>query len=218
MSRNPDRDDAANRTQTTRRTMLKAAGAGAAAGMGLSVAGSASARPVGLSETQRELKASYLDPIATRRAFAEHAGEVLAELSSRGLLDRADPNELPLGEFQTPAEYADADGVHVTAMEVGGEDTAHIVASTRTPTHEVEVVVQPELDRAYARATSDDETEYVAPHRDLSTQGYCWWETDCKAECCVVDGDCRATEYERECCKQAGVTDCDYWGPTGNCC
>lgn len=212
--------DAENRDATTRRTVLKAVSAGAALGVGLGATGSAAAHTAGLSAAHEQLKSSYLGAGATKQAFLDHAGDVLGTLAERGFLERGSVSELPLETFQAPGEYASGDGVHVTAVEQSGVDTAHIVVSKETPTHEVEIVVQPELDRAYARATekSDGTTSYFTPHRDLSPEGYCWWETDCKAECCVVDGDCRATQYERECCDQAGVTDCDYWSPTGNCC
>lgn len=219
MSRDTNRGDAANSERATRRGVLKAVGAGAAVSVGLGTAGSATARPNRLSGVQRELKASYLDPSATKAAFLDNAGDVLATLAERGFLERGTVEELPLDTFQRPDEYAAADGVHVTALRKNGVDTAHIVVSTETPTHEVEIVVQPELGRAYARAIPDDgEPELVASTDDVSPEGPCWWETDCKAECCVVDGDCRATEYERSCCEQGGLTDCDYWSPTGDCC
>lgn len=207
-------------SETTRRTLLKSVGAGAAVSFGLGMTGTAGARPAGLSATHDELKSSYLDTEATRRAFLDHAGHVLAELSARGLLTRGDVNELPLETLQNNAEYVEGDGVHVTAFEHEGVDTAHLVVSKATDTHTLEIVVQPELGRSYARAIPEDgnATSYVVPHRDISPEGYCWFESDCKAECCVVDGDCRATNYERSCCDQAGVTDCDLWGPTGSCC
>lgn len=220
MSRNDKRADGANQDETTRRTVLKAVSAGAALGMGLGATGSAAAHTAGLSPAHQELKSSYVEASAVQMAFLEHAEGVLETLAEQGFLEHGSVDELPLGTFQAPAEYADGDGVHVTAVTQSGVDTAHLVVSFETTTHEVEIVVQPELDRAYARATSlsDGARSYVVPHRDLSPDGYCWWESDCKAECCVVDGDCRATEYERECCDQGGVTDCDTWSPTGNCC
>lgn len=220
MPRDNNGDDAENRERETRRGVLRAVGTGAAISVGLGTTGSATARPNRLSGVQRELKSSYLDPTATKEAFLDNAEGVLETLAERDFLERGAVEELPLDTFQRPDEYANADGAHVTALRKNGVDTAHIVVSKETPTHEVEVVVQPELDRAYARTIPQDggDPTFVASTDDVSPEGYCWWETDCKAECCVVDGDCRATEYERSCCEQGGLTDCDYWGPTGNCC
>lgn len=218
MSEETRRDGAENGQKTTRRTMLKAVSAGAAVGLGLSSAGSASAE-VGLSPIQEELKASYFDASTARTAFLDHAGDVLTELSGRGVLERGRVDELSLDTLQSAHEYVERDGLHVTAMQKGGVDTAHLVVSKETPTHDVEIVVQPERERAYARALSKQtgETEYVFADEEVSPQGPCYFQTYCGSDCC--NGNCtQPTEYEEECCVQGGVTNCETYGPTGSCC
>lgn len=212
------RNDASNRNRVTRRTVLKAVGAGAAVGVGVGTTGSATAQSTELTSEQQELKSSYRDAQTVRAAFHDTADELLDTLAERGFLDHGVAGELPLDNFQMPAEYADADGVHVTALRENGVDTAHIVVSMEAEHHEVEIVVQPELDRAYARTIPNDgDSTLVASTDDVTPDKFCWDESECRAECCVVDGDCRATNYERECCDYAGSINCQTWGPSGCC-
>lgn len=210
MSRDTDSD-------TTRRTMLRAIGASAAA---VSAAGfaanSVSATPAA-SREMRRLEAAYRDPLRARWAVVQHAGPVLAELADRGVLERGTVDEL------------DFDRLDVRGLYVDGETTAQIVVRTETATGPLEIHVRPEL--GFARGTIKDAgdgpltVESDAKDDDVSTQ-VCWTESSCTAECDFNTADC--AYLERRCCNPCiqsvdgpstanCETSCDSWSQEGCC-
>ncbi len=202
-------------TDATRRTVLKTVGAGAALGTGALAGGTAGARRPPVLDRK---KAQFADATRARWTLAVEGGDVLDELAARGYLDAASLDEFATDEVLAPRAFGARDaGLHVGAFEVGGEQTAHLVATTRTDAHEVALVVQPHRDHAFARVRSLDDgaTGLVYADSEVEPTGPCWFQTTCRVETCGV---CIGTEYEEECCEQGGVTTCETVGPTGDCC
>lgn len=221
-----DTDGTADSTTTSRRRVLRAVGAGATVALGASGTTGAARTPApGLSPARRAVRDEYASTAAVRAALDDHAADVLAGLADRGVLDRGDLAEFDLSVLDGATFARSSDGVHVSAFELDGVVTAHVVAGTETPTHDVSVVVQPERGRSFARVVSkaDGERTLLLAGDDgvVEPDHHCWYETRCSSECCT--STCAdPAEYEYHCCEQSdGTTNCEPVERVGccrNCC
>lgn len=201
--------------QVSRRSVLKAVGAATVLGGAPTLAETVSAEK---RRTIRQKQAEYASAPRARTALDEEAGDVLEALAERGLVPEATAGVLPTDEVLSVEDFADADeGLYAGTVGRDGEASGHLVVRYRTDGHEVTVVAQPERNRSFARVDPDDGDAFrIDPDRgEVTTEGYCWWETRCEYDTC---GTQLGTCYEYECCESGGVTDCDPMGPTGVCC
>jgi hypothetical protein len=185
------------RITASRRAVLRAAGA---SGLAFAATGAASARHADLA-AMNEAAASY-DSTGSRRAAVEtYADGAVAALADRGVVAGLDA-----------FDFGDAD---VTGLLMDDRATAQVVASTRTATHEVEVVARPQIGEAYATARRLDGGGGVTATQDddgVTTQG-CYTEHRCSSSECV--DDIRFCQYEeRQCCD---YDDCTEWTNDGCC-
>jgi hypothetical protein len=196
-------NDGQDRVSASRRSVLRAVGAGAATGFTL--AGTATARE---TDGFDGAHLAYRDPDAARRAVHEHADRVLATLVERGFLDGA--NDLAFDDRE------------LTPLQRDGAETAQIAVAAQTDTHEVEVVVRPQLGEAWGTARPDGAYESITVRDDdggVTTQD-CYTEHKCEDSSCASGGGCQY--YERTCCnnltKSVGTAeDCDAWETDGCC-
>lgn len=200
MSRDTSDQD---RATTSRRTVLRAVGAGAATGFAL--AGTAAARDTGGFDGAH---LAYRDPDAARRAVREHADRVVAELVERGFLDGASD----LG----------FDDRELTPLQRDGVETAQIAVTAETGTHEVEVVVRPQFGEAWGTARPDGAYEAITVRDDGGgvTAQDCYTDYKCEDYSCASGGGCQY--YERTCCNNltqdvGTAEDCDSWETAGCC-
>lgn len=166
----------------------------------------------------REVQSQYADVSRAERALAAEAADLLEVLSDRGIIPEPSTAAFPTDGTLSKGAFADGEeGLYVGTVGADGEVSAHLVATARTDDHEVTVVAQPERGHSYARVVPDDGEAFKidADRGEVTPEGYCWWETRCEYDQC---GTQLGTCYEYECCEQGGVTDCDPWGPTGDCC
>lgn len=206
MSRN---DDTRGSTGPNRRSVLKAVGASAVAGV--AAAGNASADEGPITDLDR-FEAEFAGTGRARWAVAEHADAVLAELADRGYLDTADSSAFDLSAVGTDREDARA-----TSVWLDGDPTAQIEATTETATHEVQLVVRPHLGESYATARRFDESDPITVRDsgdDVSTEG-CWTESRCTCDPCDLNS---CIYQERTCCDGlSGGVDCGSWSDEGCC-
>ncbi|WP_135853464.1 hypothetical protein [Halorussus salinus] len=200
----------ANRGSTgpDRRSVLKAVGASAVAGV--AAAGNASAE--GAVADLDRFERSFASPTRARRAVAEHADAVLAELTDRGYLDAADASAFDLSPVGT-----DLEGASVMGVWLDGDATAQIEVARETATHEVRLVVRPHRDESYATARPLDGGDPITVRDrdgDVSTSG-CWTESRCTCDPCDLNS---CVYEERTCCDglSDGV-DCGSWSDEGCC-
>lgn len=213
MSRETD----ANDSTVNRRSVLKAVGASAVAGV--SLAGSAAAAPRPTPEELERVKAEFDDPVTAREAVAEQADVLLEELAERGVLATASASAFPSNELQRPDEYSDAaEGATVRGVRADGEWDVEVATSTETDAHAVELVVQPNRGRSYAivapkdaddtyRLTSDPDDD------EVRVNNHCHYESQCLSYfACQSGSNCQ--RQERHCCDSNGdgdEDDCTSW-------
>lgn len=181
-------------SDTTRRSVLKAAGATAAVGLGGAAAsGSAAARP-----TRRPVAA---DRAAIETVFDWHAGDLLEALAADGVIETADRSAL-----DTRATSMDA--------VVGSQDGSAVVRDLDSGVHEVRtmrevsggtlsIAVEVETGRAYAFYRPDSGGRYLYDvdagyfGDEIGTQSH-----DCTCTCSPIA--CQGTRSEEcECCDTA---------------
>jgi len=165
-----------------RRTVLKRLGASAVAASVLS--GTAAADGSSYEQAYRQ---------KTRRvqAVEDHAGGVLEELSTRGIIEEA---SVDVFEHESEGGWRDLDPDRaVDAWAVNGytdpeleEETAHLKLSKSTDTHDLTLHVRPELSEAYALVSPkgdeemfaiDPETEAVKLAASSDCEDYCYCTT-----------------------------------------
>lgn len=203
----------------TRRKVLKAVGAAGAVGVGSALASPAAASTDGPSLAEIEQKqADYMDPTRVSWSVAQHAEPTVAALAEEGFLDVDSAADLPTDTVVTAGEFGDVtEGAMVSAHDSDGL-SGLIVVETRTESHRIDVVVQPEADKSYASVEALDGSERVTvrPDRDATTQGPCYYDEKCRRDDC--GGTKISTKWEYECCEQGGTTECDPLYSTGECC
>lgn len=182
-----------------RRTVLKAVGTSAVAGIALS--GNASAESVQHGEIER-VEAAYDDEVRARWALDAHAQPVLAALAEKGVLERESVTELEFSERT------------VKGLAKDGQATAQITAEAQTDDGHVEFFVRPETGRAYATVFGEEQTYTLESPagRDVVTQDDCWYEHRCKANSNCTSLNC--VYQERYCCRGLG---CGAWQYDGCC-
>ncbi|WP_158058672.1 hypothetical protein [Halorussus halophilus] len=191
-----------------RRSMLKTVGASAAAG--LAATGSVSAT-VPTSE-MNHVEAAYSDSVRAQWAVAEHADTVLAELADRGYLDARGADA-----FDFSAVGTDAKDASVMSLYKDERATAEVKASVETETHEVTVVVHPQLGESYASAKplADADPITVRDEGGEVTTEACVTESRCTCDPCDLNS---CVYQERTCCTNYGDgTDCTAWSDEGCC-
>lgn len=179
---------------TSRRAVLRSAAAGAVAG--LAATGGAAAR-------RRTEPGGYADPIAAEAALAEHAGDVLADLSADGVLADGAVAELPT---RRPTDLG--------AVAANGEGTATVfrdgerrfVSTTHVGGGVLTVTVEPATGTSYAVVETDagDRRLYV-PDADADgvETSSCFTTCDCLRLKC---NDGSLIEECEECCATSCVT------------
>lgn len=192
-----------------RRSVLKTVGASAMTG--LAVTGSASAQTLPTSEMNR-VEAAYSDSVRAQWTVAEHADTVLAELADRGYLDTRGAEA-----FDFSAVGTDSKDASVMSLFKDDQATAEVKATVETETHEVTVVVHPQLGESYASAKPLADADPITVRDeggDVSTQG-CWTESRCTCDPCDLN---TCVYEERTCCDglSDGV-DCGNWSDSGCC-
>lgn len=172
-----------------RRSVLKALGTSSLAAAALSSGASAESGETRVARYERrEQRVAALE---------EHAGEVLAELAERGILERPTLAEFDLetrtAETRVPAATSlDAwNAVEYTDPETGRR-TDHLILSKTTGDHDLTVHVRPRLSEAYAIVAprgSDGEFA-VDPSGAATTEGVdteaCEGSCDCGPETCSI--------------------------------
>ncbi|WP_276299738.1 hypothetical protein [Halorussus lipolyticus] len=204
----PRNDSNRGSTGPNRRSILKAVGASAVAGVAAAGNASAESAVADLDRFERSFASSH----RAGWAVAEHAGTVVAELADRGYLDTADPSAFDLSAVGTDREDASVMGVWLD-----GEATAQIETVRETATHEIRLVVRPHLDESYATAKPLDGGDPITVRDeggDVSTSG-CWTESRCTCDPCDLNS---CVYEERTCCDglSDGV-DCGSWSDSGCC-
>jgi len=217
----PRETDATDST-VDRRSVLKAVGASAVAGVSFAGSASAARRPV--PEALERVKAEFDDPVTARETVAERAGPLLDELAERGVLATASASAFPADDLRDPSEYSDAtEGATVRGVHTDGEWDAEIATSTETDAHVVELVVRPNQDRSYAVVDPkdrDDSYRLTAdPNGDVSVSSHCHYESQCLSyfQC---DSGSSCQRQERHCCDSDGdgvEDDCTDWYNDGCC-
>lgn len=223
-----------------RRPMLK--GLAVSIGSALGLGGTAAADPDGKGgELQRKTEAAmegYETPADVNAALAEHATDLLTELSSSefsGPITTEDFRAADVHVQKAPAEVNPAEGTYVTASEQEGVFTAHISIVRKTPTHVVRLNVQPQLDRSFATVTTKDgdavavldpSVEGDLPTRvaessddDASIQKFCGGDgyTCPPGACCTFCGT-KQVKHKRTCCQYPdGSVECNE-EPVDQCC
>lgn len=202
------RDTSDRELRASRRKLLEGASVGAMVAVGAS--GAASAQHTDPGE-MAAVEARYDTPGAVRAAVDEHAGRVLDELAARGVLDGG------AAAFDYAAVGSDGDGARVMSLWTGDAATAQISLVRETDSHEVTLVVRPELGESYASAKPVDGGGGVTVRDDggdVGTQG-CWTESRCTCDVCDLNS---CVYQERTCCDglSDGV-DCGSWSDEGCC-
>lgn len=201
MSRENDANDSIDR-----RSVLKAVGASAVAGVAFTGSATAGSRPVPAEVEQ--VKAEFEDPITARGTVAEHADALLNELADRGVLAAGSAAAFPTGELLSPGEYSDVtEGATVRGARIDGEWDAEVVTSTDTDDHVVEIIVQPNRERSYAlvdpKGGGDMYRLTSEQNGDVGVDNHCHYESQCLSYfACSSGSSCQ--RQERHCCDDDG--------------
>lgn len=216
------REDDANDSTVNRRSVLRAVGASAVAGVSFAGGAAAERRPV--PEELQRVKGQLDDPITARETVAEHADPLLDELAERDVLATASTAAFPSDQLLDPNEYSDAtEGATVRGVRVDDEWDAEIATSTETADHVVELVVRPNRDRSYVLVDPKDGGDMYRITADandeVSVSNHCHYETQCLSYfACESGSSCQ--QQERHCCDSDGdgsEDDCTDWYNDGCC-
>lgn len=207
MVRNHDQTDAAS--ETSRRSVLKAVGSGAALAAAPAFAGTVSAKQV------EHKRAEYATAESAHAALEAHGQDTLEALAERGLIAEAS-----LSTFRTdrmlPGDATGVEGVQVTAEQSDAGLTGHVVATKTTGDSTIRLVARPEAGESFAVVDPDDGEEFVVESSgDVGTLDCQYFKTEeCKYDecgvclgtiykmCCQRDGSCRTMYSTGECCGQ----------------
>lgn len=197
MSESPSTDDDAS-SDTTRRSVLKAAGATAAAGLG----------GVAASTAASDVEQVPADQSAIEAVFDWHAGDLLEALAADGLVESADVAALDT----RPADFSTAAG-DLTGTTVLRSDGVHLVQTMQSVGEDVlAIVVALEEGKAYAwlrRQVGEDLLYDVDAGRvgdEVSTASATCPSCECSplacngtrsedCNCCDDDGECVTVHF-----------------------
>lgn len=201
-------NDSRGSTGPARRSVLKAVGASAIAGV--AVAGNASADDGPITDLD-EFEAEFADANRVRWAVTRHADALLAGLAERNLLTDS-----------TGAEFFDAADVTTTPIEIDGVTSGRITVSKEFESHSVELVVFPERERRFAYVHRDAQTRKLRVEDGdvaVETACDCYYEYKCEGLCPDGTAGYPHQRYSRECCDCDNGTVCDDWSAdSGVCC
>ena len=225
-------------TGVNRRTLLKGIGAAVAVSSGASSSVAAADGPNSqyTPEVHRYVEDAYT-PSVIRETVEEQATDVITALAESGYIEAASTDEFDLDTYYEDKSLVrpeDRDeGTSVTTLVRDGKLTAHVMVSKNTPSHDIALYVQPEIDRSYAiiRSKTESNKEIVLDPKVGETTvepncelGYCCETTYCVDEQCssVVcgSGSCYWYTYRitADCCPQpSGSTNCYEKGRSCDC-
>lgn len=203
------RDNDTQEKTMNRRSMLKAVGSTAVAGIALS--GSASATTTASPEAVKRIREAYDHRVTNQQAVSQHADDLVKGLAESGFVSSAGAVEF----------FEGADSVETKTVEIDAVPSARVGVTKEFDTHSVEVVVFPERGLSHAMLQRDGETKKLsAEGEDLSTAACdCYYEYDCYGLCPSGTAGYPHQRYSRECCDCDNGTTCDDWSAdSGVCC
>ncbi len=211
----------------TRRAVLQ--GGVTTLGTALSVSGHAVATSEGDGRLS-ELRSKYRNKGEIKAAVAKFAGGVTSTIRAENTDLFADANDVTVRRLNPESESEETNqtsGTYVDAIrDEEGRATGHITVVRRHRGTVVRLVVEPELERAYAFVrnengdlldivTADSTTvSTTADGNDIGTQG-CTTSQECKG-CCTILCDLGEI-YDVVCCDDDFPGGC-YRDNTGDCC
>lgn len=189
MTETPNTDGDAS-SATTRRAVLKAAGATAAVGLG----GAAASGTAGA----RDIEPVAADPAAAETVFDWHAGELLDDLVADGVI--ADRSALSLDPGDFGAMVADRDGAAVVRDRDSGVHEVRTVQQVGGG--ELSVTVEAETGRAYALfyPVGSDERRLYNPDVGARGDDVGTLSHDCTCRCSSLVCEWPYESEECECC------------------
>lgn len=203
MSDTPTADGDASST-TTRRSVLKAAGATAAAGLATTAAAGTAAAD---AATPGGSGAHGVEPVTADRAAAEtafdwHADELLADLEADGVIVDRSALSLEPGDFG--AMVADRDGTAVVRDRDTGVHEVRTVQQVGGG--EVAMAVEVETGRAYAVFSPAGTDERLLYDPDYDHRGSAMVEVNDQCDCFCGGAPCDETFKLSEECVCCGST------------
>lgn len=152
----------------------------------------------------KEVQKEYSNVEAVRDAVKENASDLLNELSSRGLIESASIESLPVDTLLPERDYADSvEGASVIGIVADDTPTAHIMIRKDLGDRKLAVVVEPHVGRSFATVSSTDtessDTEFIHTDATTSSTCTCYVGEACIVSCHTTDG-CSCANFEVKCC------------------
>lgn len=156
-----------------RRDVLKVIGASVSSAGALALP--VSSKPEGIEVDAQKFKEPYNSAEAARKAVDEYGSDLLKRLVNREVLE--EPSIVPdeSSQLLTQREqFAEKDGIYVSAIMLKGVPTGRIAVTKTTLTHTVKLFVHPHADRHYAIITSHDgQEQFVLDDDEVGTTDFC---------------------------------------------
>lgn len=207
-------------SNTTRRPFLvglvSSIGATVASTLGLSTTASALTSHSSLKQRNQIQKniayavEEYNTEQKAQATIEEYGTDLTVALSNLDFLQTGSIDEWKTDSFMRMDAYQSADeGMHVSGFKHDGGYAAHLTVSKQTPTHRIELNIQPQRDETYAfveEQDGDGVSVIEAGQNDITPTKFCGVSgTNCPPSCCSGGYPCASQVfYERVCCRLPG--------------
>lgn len=176
---------------------------------GLTASGEVKATESGSSEDRLAILNEYDDPTTVRQAIDATAGDLLEELSGKGLIAEADASALPVSEVLEHREYIQSDeGATRAAVGLDPEEgtyTPEILVRRQTDRGKLFVKVLPEQGVGFAMLDDEVVVSQLGQPTTAGVEPSSCGPLVCYNACytgngCYVSGTCGCAERKLYCC------------------